>query len=178
LSKYPFIQAKNYTKGPRRGKVDLIVIHTMEAPEKPETAENVAKWFAGSTAPKASPHYCIDSNSIVQCVKESDIAWCAPGANSNGVHFEHAGYAKQGAAEWKDAYSKAMLDRSAKLAAEVCARHGIPVVWLTAADLLAGKRGITAHAEVSQAFKKSDHWDPGKNFPIKDYIARIKFYSK
>ena len=73
--------------------IDLLVIHTMEAPEKPDTAENVAKWFAGSTAPQASAHYCIDADSIVQCVQDRDVAWHAPGANHNGLGFEHAGTA-------------------------------------------------------------------------------------
>ena len=36
---------------------------------------------------------------------------------------------------------------------------------LRAADLVAGKRGITGHADVSAAFRKSDHWDPGPDFP-------------
>jgi len=46
-----FIQARNYTRGPRRGPIELVVIHTMENDEKPDGAENVARWFAGPTAP-------------------------------------------------------------------------------------------------------------------------------
>jgi len=61
-----FIKAKNYTEG-RDSSIDLLVIHTMEAPEKGETAENIASWFAGANAPQASAHYCIDANSVVQC---------------------------------------------------------------------------------------------------------------
>ena len=49
----PFVQARNYTRG-RSNAIDLLVIHTMEAPEKPTTAENVANWFAGSSAPQAT----------------------------------------------------------------------------------------------------------------------------
>ena len=45
----PFVQARNYTRG-RSNPIDVIVIHTMESPEKPDTAESVANWFAGSTA--------------------------------------------------------------------------------------------------------------------------------
>ena len=169
----PFIEARNYTKG-RSGPVDLIVIHTMESPEKPDTAESVAKWFAGPTAPQASAHYCIDSNSIVQCVKDTDVAWHAPGANSNGIGLEHAGRAAQTAKDWSDPYSKAMLELSAGLTARLCKEHKIPVTWLRPADLLAGKRGITGHADVSRAFKRSDHTDPGTSFPIERYLALVK----
>jgi len=168
-----FIQARNYTKG-RSNPIDVLVIHTMEAPEKPDTAENVAKWFAGSTAPQASAHYCIDNNSIVQSVKDTDVAWHAPGANHNGIGFEHAGFSAQRAADWSDAYSDQMLRLSAGLVAEKAREHGIPAVWLREADLLAGRRGITGHVQVSRAFKKSTHTDPGTSFPIERYLGYVK----
>jgi N-acetyl-anhydromuramyl-L-alanine amidase AmpD len=173
VATFPFIQARNFTKG-RSGPIDLVVIHTMESPEKPVTAENVAQWFGGSSAPKASAHYCIDSDSIVQCVKDTDVAWHAPGANHDGIGLEHAGRAAQAAQDWADPYSKAMLERSAVLTASLCKRYDIPVTWLRPAHLLAGKRGITGHVDVSRAFKKSDHHDPGPNFPIERYLALVK----
>jgi N-acetyl-anhydromuramyl-L-alanine amidase AmpD len=169
----PFIGARNFTRG-RSNKIDVLVIHTMESPEKPDTAEAVAHWFAGSTAPQASAHYCIDANSVVQCVKDSDVAWHAPGANHNGLGFEHAGRAAQTKADWSDAYSKAMLERSARLVAHKCVEHHIPAVWLRPADLRAGKRGITGHADVSNAFKRSDHHDPGTSFPVQAFLARVR----
>jgi N-acetyl-anhydromuramyl-L-alanine amidase AmpD len=168
-----FIQARNYTRG-RSVPIDVLVIHTMEAPEKPTTAENVAKWFAGSTAPQASAHYCIDNNSIVQSVHDKDVAWHAPGANSNGLGFEHAGRAAQGAADWSDDYSDSMLRLSAELVAQKCTEYAIPAVWLREADLRAGRRGITGHAQVSRAFKRSDHSDPGTSFPIERFLGYVK----
>jgi N-acetyl-anhydromuramyl-L-alanine amidase AmpD len=169
----PFVQARNYTKG-RSNKIDVLVIHTMESPEKPDTAESVASWFAGSTAPQASAHYCIDNNSVVQCVHDGDVAWHAPGANHNGLGFEHAGRAAQTKTDWNDQYSQAMLEISAKLVAEKAVENHIPAVWLRPADLRAGKRGITGHADVSNAFKRSDHHDPGTSFPIEEYLTLVR----
>lgn len=166
------IQARHFTRGPRRGPVDLVVIHTMEAPEKGDTAEAIARYFA-TTDRQVSAHYCIDNNSIVACVQERDIAWAAPGANHNGIQLEHGGYARQTAKDWADPYSKAMLRRSAELAADICARHRIPPVWVDAAGLKRGKRGITSHAAVSEAFKGSTHWDPGTGFPQAGYVAMV-----
>jgi len=37
----PFVQARNFTRG-RSSQIDVLVIHTMESPEKPNTAEDVA----------------------------------------------------------------------------------------------------------------------------------------
>lgn len=168
----PFVQAAHYT--PTRGRqIDLIVIHTMESPEKPSTAEDVAAWFAGSSAPQASAHYCIDNNSIVQCVRDRDVAWAAPHANHNGLHFEHAGTAKQTAAQWADAYSSAMLRRSATLVAGKCKEYGIPVVRLTVAGLTAGQRGIVGHLDCSQAFGGT-HFDPGGSFPWTRYLELVR----
>ena len=169
----PFVQARNFTKG-RSNHIDVLVIHTMESPEKPDTAEAVANWFAGSTAPQASAHYCIDSNSIVQSVHDADVAWHAPGANHNGLGFEHAGKAAQTKSEWNDEYTNKLLELSAQLVAQKCKENHIPVVWLLPADLRAGKRGITGHAQVSQAFKRSDHTDPGTSFPVQRYLKLVR----
>jgi len=167
------IQARNFTPG-RIRPVDLIVLHTMEAPEKDGTALAVAKWFASVNAPKASAHYCLDAKEVIQCVDPANTAWHAPGANANGIGIEHAGYARQNTADWEDAYSDAMLDRSARLTADLCRRYGIPVQYVDRTGLLAGLRGVTTHAAVSLAFRKSTHTDPGPRFPMLAYLERVR----
>lgn len=168
----PFLQARNYTKA-NRTKIDLIVIHDMEYPERYDAAEQVARYFSGSGAPQASAHYCIDADSIVQCVRVEDVAWHAPGANNNGIGLEHAGYAAQRPADWADAFSEAELQMSARLTAELCRKYTIPVKYVDSAGLAQGQRGITTHVAVSKAFRKSDHSDPGPNFPMDHYIALV-----
>ena len=168
-----FIQARNYTRG-RDSSIDVLVIHTMETKEGSDSADNIANWFAGSTAPEASAHYCIDDNSVIQCVRDEDVAWHAPGANHDGLGFEHAGTAKQTGRDWGDEYSRAMLEHSAELVAEKCVKYKIPPVWLTPADLQAGRRGITSHNNVSKAFGRSTHWDPGVGFNVERYLKRVR----
>jgi N-acetylmuramoyl-L-alanine amidase CwlA len=121
----PFIEAKYYRKG-RIKPVELIIIHTMEAARKENTAENVANYFKNPEK-EASAHYCIDSNSIVQCVYDSNTAFGCKNANANGVHLEHAGYAKQNREDWLDEYGKSMLDISAQVCAYLCQKFNIPV---------------------------------------------------
>lgn len=171
-----FVQARNYTKVASR-TIAIIVIHTMEAAEKPDTAEAVANWFAGPTAPRASAHYCIDSNSIVQCVRDHDVAWHAPGANHNGLGFEHAGRAAQRASDWSDGYSTAELLRSAELAADKCMKYGIPIRRLTPAEIRAGKKGFAGHIDVTHAFPdRGSHTDPGPNFPWPRYLRYVRAF--
>lgn len=171
-----FVQARHFTPH-RQCPIDLIVIHTMEAVEKPTTAMAVAMWFGGPNAPQASAHYCIDNVRVVQGVRDDDVAWHAPGVNHNSIGIEHAGYARQSAAEWADNFSKVMLERSAKLVATLCKRYGIPAEYIDRAGLLAGRRGITTHNEVSCAFRKSTHTDPGAHFPMESYIELVRQYA-
>ena len=168
---YPLVESPHVTRTNGR-RIDLIVIHSMEMDEKGSTAESCAQWFRNPAA-KVSAHYCVDADSIVQCVRDQDVGWHAPGANHNGIGIEHAGRARQSRAEWQDDYSTAMLERSARLVAGLCAKYRIPVTWLHPADLLAGKRGITSHHNVSLAFKRGSHWDPGPGFPLERYLRAV-----
>jgi N-acetyl-anhydromuramyl-L-alanine amidase AmpD len=170
---YSFIPAKNYTKG-RIAKVRVIVIHDMEAGEVKGTARSVAGRFGSDHAPQASAHYCVDRDEIIRCVRDEDTAWHAPGCNADGIGIEHAGMAKQSRRDWTDPYSARMLVRSAKLTAALCRKHGIPPVHLTGEELRAGKKGIVGHVQVSAVYKRSDHWDPGPNFPWDVYLTSVK----
>lgn len=170
-----FIQATNYQKA-NRTEVKWVVLHSMEANEASTTAENVAKWFgSGTGAPMASAHYCIDDDSIVQCVKESDVAYHAKSANKYGIGLEHAGFAKQTRDQWMDTFSTRMLKRSAKLTAGICKRWNIPVSSVDRNGLKNGDKGITTHNECTFAFEGGQgHSDPGKNFPMDLYLQWVE----
>jgi hypothetical protein len=172
-----FRQARNYTLARRKpGDVLWIVIHTAECGEVDNAAENLAAWAAGEQAPKASWHYAIDSNSTTQSVREKDIAWHAPGANGKGIGIEHAGRAKQQAKDWDDVYSRLVLERSAALVADLCKRWKIPAEQLSPTHLRAGLPGICGHHDVSVAFGKSTHTDPGVHFPWDEYIEDVRLH--
>lgn len=169
-----FRQARHYKPGPR--KIDYIVIHTAEIGEFLEGAE--ALMNACATQERvASWHYAVDPDSITQSVKDFDIAFHAPGANHNGIGIEFSGRARQTPEEWQDDYSFYLLENAARLCAELSNRHNIPLVFVPRETLkLPGARGITTHNEVSKAFGKSDHWDPGPSFPMAWLIQRAIHY--
>src|SRR4029078_9385223 len=87
---------------------------------------------------------------------------------------ELGAFARQTTHDWEDAYSTGVLGHASVLVADVCRRRRIPTRWLTPEDLLAGRRGITGHAEVSKAYRKSDHWDPGPGFPVESFLDRVR----
>jgi N-acetylmuramoyl-L-alanine amidase len=162
----PFVQAKFFTPVASR-RITLIVMHAMEEPEKPTTAEAVASYFAHTVARPSSAHYCCDDDSIVQCVRDHDVAYGAPGANHNGLHIEQAGFSAQLAAGWADAYSSVMLrEQVGPLVRAKAWENHIPLSFVNAAGLIAGDHGVTTHAEVTKAFHRSTHTDPGPNYPM------------
>ena len=171
-SAIPFVQAAHFTRG-RPGSIDLVVLHTTEGEERPGTAEAVARWLAGPSAPEASAHYCVDSDSVVACVREEDQAWGAPGSNEIAIQVELAGRASQTAAGWADDYSAALLARAAWLVTDVCRRHAIPVAFVDAAGLLRGERGVTTHAAVRDAWHRTTHFDPGLAFPMEAFLRAV-----
>jgi len=169
---YPFVESPNAT--PTKGRpIHVVVIHTMETSERSDAAEAVARWFARAET-AVSAHYCVDADSVVQCVREEDVAWHARGGNASSIGIELAGYAGQGPKGWDDDYSWAVLERAAALAADICARYAIPVRWVRAEGLRSGVRGLTGHVEVSRAFRKSDHWDPGPAFPVARFLRLVR----
>jgi N-acetyl-anhydromuramyl-L-alanine amidase AmpD len=172
----PFVQAKNCGPTRQASDVKLIVVHTMETPEKPHTAKNVALWFASVNAPQASAHYCLDADDTVQCVDELTVAWGAPGANRDGVHLEHAGYAAQSSPQWSDDYAMRMLARSAALAADIARRYDIPLDKLSPGDLADRTvKGFCGHVDITNGRNAGQgHQDPGPNFPWATYLDMVR----
>jgi len=169
---YPFVERPNRTRAAGRA-IRVVVIHTMEIAERPDAAEICARWFKTPVS-RVSAHYCVDADSVIQCVREKDVAWHERGGNTSSIGVELAGFASQTGRDWADRYSAAVLERAASLVADICRRRRIPVRWLLAYDLLAGRRGLTGHDEVSEAFKQSDHWDPGDGFPVEAFVDRVR----
>ena len=180
--------AAHFTPG-RIKPIRLICLHTMESQEKPGTAVNVAAWFSSkSRAPQASAHMCVDGSQanvkpgakypapIVRVVDDGDTAWAAPGANADGLHIEMAGVAAQSAANWADAYSLAVIENAATVAAIWCKKYDIPAKHLTLDEVRDGKtKGFIGHIDATKAFPEQGgtHTDPGANFPWTYFLQLV-----
>jgi hypothetical protein len=175
------ILAKNYTAAKRPlESIRLIVLHSTENPVRTGVARNVARWFGGPSAPRASAHFVVGPEEVIACVPLEHAAWAAPGANHDGVQVEQVGQALR--TDWLkngkgDTAGRAVLTRSAMLVATLCRELSIPPVRVDHEQLLAGARGITSHAAVSLAYKKSSHVDPGgatdSRWPWDEYLDLV-----
>lgn len=174
-----FVQASSYYRGGNRPR--WVVIHDLEYPEGAGAAAWAANYFA-SGVPK-SAHYTVDPSEIVQSVLESDGAWHTPGfingieVNRQSIGIEHAGYASQTRSQWLDRDSIVILDNSARLAADIARRNGIPIRWVSVDEIRAGMPGFAGHNDLTIATGVGDHVDPGPAFPRDWYLDRVRFYA-
>lgn len=179
LNAIKFVPARFFKPGPPGGReIKWIVIHTAETGEGPTSAEGVAAYFANPRDQQGNPviasaHYSADNNSIVQSVKDRDVAHAAPPMNDQGLHLELTGRANQSADQWSDDFSRAELELAARWAAAKADAYAVPLVWVDREGLRRGERGFTTHFEVSKAFGLSTHQDPGPNFPAARFLELV-----
>lgn len=105
-----FIQAEYYSRA-NRNEIKSIVIHI------------------DKTIELSSVHFYVDDLTIIQHVKEDDIAHHTSSLNDFSIGVELAGYMRQAENQWFDSYSTQMLKRSAKLIAYLCKKWNIPIKY-------------------------------------------------
>jgi len=172
IDSLPFVPGKYFKKG-RTKIIRVIVIHDAECKETSHAAEDLGEYGRHPDYPSSWQISC-DNDSCVRTVKDEDTAYAAPPLNPEALHLELAGYGAQTREQWLDAFSSQVLDRAARLVAQWCKRYSIPVVHLTNRQLEQGAKGIVGHYQVSAVYKKSDHTDPGENFPWDEFIHRVQ----
>ncbi len=157
-----------HTSGPN-GPITRIVIHGTVSPCAAGGAVNNARYFQRPDSGGLA-HFVVDPTKIVQCCDEDTACWHAP-PNHGSIGIELCDPQAGALARWDDANHKAMLGLAKALVHDLAARHTVPLTFVNAAALVAGKHGVTTHYEVSQAFHQSDHSDPGPGFaPYMAYL--------
>lgn len=120
----------NYRKG-REFPVHWIVLHFTA--NNGDTAQNNADFFARESGLRASAHYFVDPNGVVQSVKDSDTAWhCGRERggsyyndcrNANSIGIEMCSVIRNGVY----VIPEETMKRAAKLTRELMEKYHIPV---------------------------------------------------
>ena len=128
----PFKQCnpRNYRKG-REFPINWICLHFTA--NNGDTAQNNADYFAREGGLNASAHYFVDTERIVQSVKDGDTAWhCGRERggsyyndcrNANSIGIEMCSVIRNGVY----VIPEATMKRAAKLTRELMAKYHIPV---------------------------------------------------
>jgi hypothetical protein len=139
----------------------------------------------GSTG--GSWHYAVDPTTTLQTSFDSYVCHHAP-PNGHSIGIEMTdmpgptpksgpGTAAFRAAvrvwRWRKPEQQAMLRRTARLVAELCAAYGLPPSYVNARQLKRGAKGWTTHRQVSVAFRQSSHWDPGL-WPLRKFKRLVR----
>ncbi|MER5934434.1 peptidoglycan recognition family protein [Streptomyces sp. NPDC002054] len=133
-------------------RVDRIVVHVTQGGFASSVDAFKNPWH------KASAHYIVRGDGhIEQMVRELDVAFHAGNRSMNerSVGIEHVGFVDRP----KD-FTPAMYESSARLAAAICRRYGIP----------ADRKHILGHSEVPGA----DHTDPGPHWDWDRYLKLVR----
>lgn len=168
----PYLGPAAHDSGAGNMPLTRVVMHCTVSPCRPGGARDIAAYFRSPNS-GGSAHYIVDPGDTVQVVYDSRIAWHAP-PNSHSIGVELCDPMSGSGARWNDADHQAMLKRAAKLVAQLCLAYDVPIRRLDVADLKAGRKGICGHADVSDAFKQSSHWDPGPAFPWEQFMRYVR----
>lgn len=136
-------------------------------------AEGTAAYFAdGSGGRAASAHYVEDVDSEAHCVPDSTVAYHAP-PNSRSLGIEICGRAHWTREQWLSPKVWPAVARAAARTRELCDRHRVPTVRIGPAELRAGRKGVCGHIDISHAWGRTTHTDPGDGFPWPEFMAAV-----
>ncbi len=157
----PYIPALG--NGGPRALTQMVVIH---ATDNTASAHDEAE-YATRRPDETSAHFYVDDRSAFRALPLGDIAFgCFSMGNSRSVQFELCGLSNQ--------ISDATMRNAAPLVAEVCRLYGLPIERLSPADLVAGRKGVCGHLDVTQAWHQGDHTDPGSSFPWSTFLSYVQ----
>ena len=157
------IPSPNYSS--RGGsRVRLVVLHTAEGAL---TYQSLGNYFASSSS-GVSSHVGIDDTAgvIGEYVRPDFKAWTQGNANPYSVAAELCAFASWSYEQWQG--HGVMLENTAAWVAEECARFGIPLRRLSAAQAQGGEAGVCQHVDLGSA--GGGHWDCGPGFPMDDVM--------
>ena len=183
----PYLGPPKYHGDIDNKPIDWLVLHSTVSPCVPGGARSIARYFRETITVPASAHYVTDPREAVQVTWDSVEAYhCGYNRHSLGIEMcDNPGpmpsYAPGSRLwrklrtrwRWADRNHRAMRAVTAKLVAQLCAAYDVPARFVGVGQLRAGRRGITTHANMSEAFHRSTHWDPGA-WPRYGFMRQVR----
>ncbi|MFD5185608.1 N-acetylmuramoyl-L-alanine amidase [Streptomyces sp. NPDC058372] len=136
--------------------VDRVIIHVVQG------SYAVALKVFQDPSHRAATHYVVRKDGhVAQLIRELDVGYHAGNReyNERSVGIEHEGYVDR-----PQDFTGPMYESSARLTADICLRHGIPV----------DRTHVIGHIEVPGA----DHTDPGPHWDWDRYLRLVRTAKK
>lgn len=150
-------------------KKKYVAIHNTSnsAPSRNEAS------YATRRTDSVSSQFYIDDNEAFQSLPSEWVAWHAGSntGNTYAISLEITGFNSTN--NWLGDPDD--IDMSARITADMCRKWGIQPKYLSVAEMKAGNvTGIVTHDRMRQAWGGTDHTDPGPNFPMAYFIAKVQ----
>lgn len=166
----------------RMRKPQAIGLHCTDGSEQLRARLNVCHWF-DQPAAAGNTHLISDASGVSRYAADDRSAWSATKTNEFGLHIEFCGKL-QTREQWLDELSSGGLRHGAIACAVWCIKYGFEVRLLSDEELkaiVAGDTAITGfftHEQVDRLWppKKNPHRDPGKDFPMLDFLLAVRGY--
>lgn len=159
----------------RGGQPTLLVVHDLEAPVRNGIVWELATGWLQNAG--VSPHGMTGPDERVETCPDNRVGYHVRSPGNEVSHGEeHCGYASNTLEQWTTGAQWQTLKRGAANMAVKSTKLGIPLRWLSIAQIRAGERGMCTHADISLAWGTTDHTDPGKNFPFDAYLRTAQQY--
>ncbi|MER5552190.1 peptidoglycan recognition family protein [Streptomyces sp. NPDC002793] len=132
--------------------VDRVIVHVTQG-----SFDSAVRVFQ-DPAHQAATHYIVGQDGrVTQMIRELDVAYHAGNRsfNERSIGIEHEGFVDR-----PQDFTAKMYESSARLTAEICERHGIPV----------DREHIIGHVEVPG----TDHTDPGPHWDWPRYMKLVR----
>lgn len=111
-------------------------------------------------------HFIIDGDgNIGQGCGRTNVTWAVAGHNTGSIHIELIGFARFTLAGWLK--RRKQLDALVDLLAYLCDRANIPARHSI-------DRGVARHADFHNVPPGMYHSDPGKGFPFRRVLRRVR----
>lgn len=149
-----------------------VVVHGMVTPTRCGVAYSTGLYFQTSAA-GGSAHLGVDPCEVVRYLPDGVIAQHAP-PNTRSLGIEMADPVAGDAARWSDTDHVKMLALTAAEVRAWCLAYQIPMRKIGPVELRNGERGVCGHIDVSQAWRLTDHWDPGPTFPWATFMDAVR----
>lgn len=160
-----------------------LVLHDNEGHEGPNSAAGLRSYLLGNGPNGGGYQATFDDRNIVTVVGDDIVCYANGAINHESLDGCIVGFASQSAADWADLFDKGdghsipgAIENAAQWFALKCRQYGIPAAHLTGAALHdPNAKGICTHGDLTRAgFSGTDgHTDPGDQFPIDAFIARV-----
>lgn len=163
----------------KRARTQMLVVHSAETPLAAGYAASVTSNWLNRSDVEASINAFFGPDTTVRSVNTDYAAWHATWANGISVGYEFTGYAALTRTQWLTDAGKTMLDRAGREMAEDAKLYGIPLRYLTTAEVNqiangnTAIKGIATHRQIDPV----NRTDPGDGFPYDVLLASIRKYA-